>query len=116
MTDQEVEAFLEHYGVMGMKWGVRNEKRGRSRKERRASNRAFNERNASKRIKRTPSQQKLDKRANRVSAVVAGVMFLATSGRMMNTSTRVVLASGSALATQKFIKDRYDNKLSKVRR
>ncbi len=28
MSDQDVDAFLEHYGVKGMQWGVRNEKPG----------------------------------------------------------------------------------------
>ncbi len=44
MTDQELYVFLEHYGVKGMQWGVRNEKRGESgsRKERRVKNRALN--------------------------------------------------------------------------
>ncbi len=26
MSDQDVDAFLEHYGVKGMQWGVRNER------------------------------------------------------------------------------------------
>ncbi len=27
MPDQDVEAFLEHFGVRGMKWGTRNSQR-----------------------------------------------------------------------------------------
>jgi hypothetical protein len=38
MTDQNVDIFLEHYGVLGMKWGVRNSLRS-SKKQKTNSSR-----------------------------------------------------------------------------
>jgi hypothetical protein len=97
-----------------MKWGIRNEKRGSTRKERRASNRAFNERNASKRITRTSAEAKALKKSSRISAVVAGLVFLGTRRTMMTTPTRVLFSGGAALATKNILKDRYDKKLSDI--
>ncbi len=33
MTDQNVDIFLEHYGVKGMKWGIRNDLRSSKNKK-----------------------------------------------------------------------------------
>ncbi len=112
MPDQDVDIFLEHFGIMGMKWGIRNSNK-ESGKERRASNREFNKRHA---LVRTPLQKKNYRTRNRASAVVGVAVFLASRGKMMNTPTSAILAGGAALATQSFIKDRQDKRMSDLKK
>ena len=38
MSDKQVEAFLEHVGVKGMKWGTRNNRLNKTTKEKSAGN------------------------------------------------------------------------------
>ncbi len=61
MSDQDVDAFLEHYGVKGMQWGVRNER----------------------------SKEQIQRRDRRIKTVkkvaaVAGVAAIATGGIYAN--------------------------------
>ena len=109
-TDQEVDAFLEHFGVKGMRWGIRNSS-GKSGKERRAKNREFNKRYA---LKRTPTQKK-NYRTRNIGSAGAGVAAFITaykSGRSIPVSA--VMAGTTSLITDSFIKSRQDRKLSNI--
>lgn len=53
-SDEEVDAFLEHFGVLGMHWGVRNQRNRQLNRESRQKDREKHEkqvRNARKKIK-----------------------------------------------------------------
>lgn len=63
-TDQEVAYFLEHFGVKGMKWGIRNDKHG-SRKEPMTA--------AQKRAK----ERRNVKRVNRVIGTTVAALYIA---------------------------------------
>jgi hypothetical protein len=74
--NQEVDIFLEHFGVKGMKWGIRNDKRG--------------SRNVSKEpitaAQKRAKQKRNAKRVNRVIGSTVAVLYIAALLSPMNSS------------------------------
>ncbi len=85
MTD--VDDFLEHYGVLGMKWGIRNKSKNKyfapTTKEER------------KEIRRSPSARKGRKIIGKISATVA-------------------ISAGSGYIVQKLVGKKYDSLIADI--
>ncbi len=73
MLNENVEDFLEHFGVKGMKWGVRNAS-GRTGKEQRAVNRA---RTQNIQAKRMPAKGSTTKKKSNKSLGNKTLKFIA---------------------------------------
>ncbi len=87
MSDENVEDFLEHFGIKGMRWGVRNKSKGKyfdptTKKER-------------KEIRRSSSAREGRKTIGKISAIVA-------------------ISAGSSYIVQKLVSNKYDYLIADV--
>ncbi len=99
MSDQDVDAFLEHYGVKGMQWGVRNEKRG-SRDDRRAQRSSNKAAKAKAKAARSPRQKAADRQLTiakvKIGAGVAIISIAKLDAHMRNNPMAYQKAAASA--------------------
>ncbi len=92
IIDEDI--YLEHYGVLGMRWGFRQQ-----RKE--------DQRN------RSPGKRRNDRQRAAASSVVGVGVFLASRNRMFNLPVSAIIGGGSAAATTTFMRNRYDRRISR---
>lgn len=125
MTDEETQEFLEHYGVKGMKWGVRKDRKGRRSKsafqklkDKSASDDRTRYKKSSdaparltdaeleKRIKRLESEKKYNELNSRTVSQGEKLVteVITNAGRKVAT---VTLAGAGLLVAKKFIAKKF---------
>lgn len=97
MSDQFVENILEHYGVKGMKWGVRKSSSSRARTTYSKAPSKLTDSELDKRIKRMETEKKYNQlnRRDVSRGEKLAVEILESSGRKVATT---VVTAGSLLA------------------
>ena len=110
--DQEVDDFLAHYGVLGMKWGVRKDRRAQNRAERRER---FKSGTATKRDKlirdldfdRSSAERKSDSSKDptmledsAIRLATAGAAFVVSRKAGMQVPMSAIMAGTAALGVQ----------------
>jgi hypothetical protein len=85
MIDQEVNEFLEHYGVLGMKWGVRNDKQSKANSSDRTKRKNRRKLNRQK-YKKQRQEQRQEQKKNRT-----------TSEKVLRTLNKVKIGTGLGL-------------------
>ncbi len=111
IVDEDI--YLEHFGVKGMKWGIRNNKGNAE------SNQKITKLDKNSDISRDISfskkyhkAKKYDRRRVRISRVAGGAAFIVSRRQKMKRSAKVGVTGGTYLITNALLKKHYDKKLS----